>query len=62
MHKAKLKMDERGAEGAAGSGIQTLPMERPLPFKLDRAFLLMIAENLTPTMLFMGKIANPTGT
>ncbi|EPQ01464.1 Serpin A12 [Myotis brandtii] len=62
VHKAKLKIDEKGAEGAAGSGMQTLPMERPLTFKLNRAFLLMIAENLTPTMLFMGKITNPTGT
>ncbi|XP_008157778.2 serpin A12 [Eptesicus fuscus] len=61
-HKAKLKIDEKGAEGAAASGMQTLPMERPLTFKLNRPFLLMIAENLTPTMLFMGKIANPTGT
>lgn len=34
VHKAKLKIDEKGAEGAAGSGMQTLPMERPLTFKL----------------------------
>ncbi|XP_036281704.1 serpin A12 [Pipistrellus kuhlii] len=60
-HKAKLRIDEKGSEGAAGTGMQTLPMERPMTFKLDRAFLLMIAENLTPTMLFMGKIANPAG-
>ncbi|XP_016067974.1 PREDICTED: serpin A12 [Miniopterus natalensis] len=62
VHKAKLKIDEKGTEGAAGSGMQTLPMERPLSFKLNRSFLLMITENLTPTMLFMGKIANPAGT
>ncbi|XP_066198034.1 serpin A12 isoform X1 [Saccopteryx leptura] len=61
VHKAKLKIDEKGTEGAAGSGIQTLPMERPLVFKLNRPFLLMITENIIPTVLFMGKITNPAG-
>ncbi|KAF6132815.1 serpin family A member 12 [Phyllostomus discolor] len=62
VHKAKLKMDEKGTEGAAGSGMETLPMERPLVFKLNRPFLVIIVENLMSTMLFLGKITNPTGT
>ena len=62
MHKAKLKMDEKGTEGAAGSGMDTLPMEKPLVFKLNRPFLVIIAENIMSTILFLGKITNPTGT
>ncbi|XP_054422932.1 serpin A12 [Pteronotus mesoamericanus] len=62
VHKAKLRMDEKGTEGAAGSGMETLPMERPLVFKLNRPFLIMIVENNSSTVLFLGKISNPTGT
>lgn len=62
MHKAKLKMDEKGTEGAAGSGMQTLPMERPLTLKLNKPFLLAITENITSTILFIGRIADPAGT
>ncbi|XP_036887280.1 serpin A12 [Sturnira hondurensis] len=62
VHKAKMKMDEKGTEGAAGSGMGTLPMERPLVFKLNRPFLVMIVENIMSTTLFLGKITNPTGT
>ncbi|XP_036986103.2 serpin A12 [Artibeus jamaicensis] len=62
VHKAKLKMDEKGTEGATGSGMGTLPMERPLVFKLNRPFLVMIVENILSTVLFLGKITNPTGT
>ncbi|XP_019498005.1 PREDICTED: serpin A12 [Hipposideros armiger] len=62
VHKAKLKMDEKGTEAAAASGMQTLPMEMPLNFKLNRSFLLMITEDATRTVIFMGKIANPSGT
>ncbi|ELK01172.1 serpin A12 [Pteropus alecto] len=62
VHKAKLKMDEKGTEGAAGSGMQTLPMERPLTFKVNKPFLLAITENITSTILFIGRIADPAGT
>ncbi|XP_070449000.1 serpin A12 [Equus przewalskii] len=61
VHKAKLKMDEKGAEGAAGSGAQTLPMETPFIVKLNRPFLLIIVEKVTNSVLFLGKIDNPTG-
>lgn len=62
MHKAKLKMDEKGTEAAGTSGMQTLPMEMPFTFKLNSSFLLVITEDIMPSVLFMGKIANPAGT
>ncbi|XP_012594095.1 serpin A12 [Microcebus murinus] len=60
VHEAELKMDEKGTEGAAGSGAQTLPMETPMPVKINRPYILVVHETLTPSILFLGKIVNPT--
>lgn len=56
-----LKMDEKGTEGAAGSGAQTLPMETPLSIKLNKPFLVLIRDSVVSTIIFLGKIVNPTG-
>ncbi|KAL4692987.1 hypothetical protein H8959_016797 [Pygathrix nigripes] len=61
VHKAELKMDERGTEGAAGTGAQTLPMETPLVVKIDKPYLLLIYSEKIPSVLFLGKIVNPIG-
>ncbi|XP_045417385.1 serpin A12 [Lemur catta] len=61
VHEAELKMDEKGTEGAAGSGAQTLPMETPMPVKINKPYILIIHETLTPSILFLGKIVNPIG-
>ncbi|KAF4018103.1 hypothetical protein G4228_009826 [Cervus hanglu yarkandensis] len=61
VHKATLKMDEKGTEGAAGSGAQTLPMETPIRVKINHRFLLMIWETKMNNLLFFGKIVNPSG-
>ncbi|KAG8514315.1 Serpin A12, partial [Galemys pyrenaicus] len=60
VHKATMRMDEKGTEASAGSGAQTLPMEKPLAVKLNRPFLLVIWEKNTSSVLFLGKIADPT--
>lgn len=61
MHKAELKMDEKGTQGAAGSGAQTLPMETPQKVRINRPFMMMVYEKFTPSMIFLGKITNPAG-
>ncbi|XP_012870459.1 PREDICTED: serpin A12 [Dipodomys ordii] len=61
VHKAELKMDEKGTEGAAGSGAQTLPMETPEKLKLDRPYMLLLYEKITPSMIFLAKIVDPRG-
>ncbi|EDL81794.1 serine (or cysteine) peptidase inhibitor, clade A (alpha-1 antiproteinase, antitrypsin), member 12 [Rattus norvegicus] len=60
VHKAELRMNEKGTEGAAGSGAQTLPMETPRRMKLNAPFLMMIYENLMPSMIFLARIYNPS--
>lgn len=54
-------MDEKGMEGAAGSGAQTLPMETPQRIKINSPFLVMIYEKSLPSMIFLARINDPTG-
>ncbi|XP_032764753.1 serpin A12 [Rattus rattus] len=61
VHKAELRMNEKGTEGAAGSGAQTLPMETPRRMKLNAPFLMMIYEKLMPSMIFLARIYDPSG-
>uniref|UniRef100_A0A8D2CA21 Serpin domain-containing protein n=1 Tax=Sus scrofa TaxID=9823 RepID=A0A8D2CA21_PIG len=61
IHKAALKMDEQGAEGAAGSGMEVLPMQTRLKIKINRPFLLTIFDNSMNNILFIGRISNPSG-
>ncbi|KFW76007.1 hypothetical protein N305_01292, partial [Manacus vitellinus] len=59
-HKALLKIHENGTEAAAVTGIDFLPHSLPPIVKFDRPFLLLIVDQYTQSILFMGKIVNPT--
>lgn len=67
LHKAFIGVDEEGTEAAAatvvvmalaGSG---MPMEQPDPveMRVDRPFLFAIRDDVTGTILFMGRVTNP---
>ncbi|XP_010746356.1 alpha-1-antitrypsin homolog [Larimichthys crocea] len=59
-HQAMLSVDETGTEAAAATTIEIMPMRMPEVMKLDRPFLVFILEHGTRSILFMGKINNPT--
>ncbi|XP_033846920.1 alpha-1-antitrypsin homolog [Periophthalmus magnuspinnatus] len=59
-HKAVLSVDETGTEAAAATTIEVMPMSMPERMILDRPFLSFILEHSTKSILFMGKISNPT--
>ncbi|KAI3364489.1 hypothetical protein L3Q82_011278, partial [Scortum barcoo] len=59
-HKAVLSVDETGTEAAAATTIEVMPMSMPEIMKLDRPFMVFILEHSTKSILFMGKINNPT--
>lgn len=59
-HRAVLNVDERGTTAAASTIIEVLPMSMPETMKLDRPFLVFIVEESTKSLLFMGKINDPT--
>ncbi|NWU44216.1 A1AT protein, partial [Hylia prasina] len=58
-HKAVLKIHENGTEAAAGSSIDILPYSAPPVVKFNHPFLLLIVDQYTQSILFMGKIVNP---
>lgn len=59
-HKAVLSVDERGTEAAAVTTIEIMPMSLPNIINLNRPFLVFILEDSTKSILFMGKVTNPT--
>ncbi|MBN1434207.1 serpin family protein, partial [Candidatus Fermentibacterales bacterium] len=64
IHKAFVKVDETGTEAAAATavvmGIESCaPPETPIDLVLDRPFLFLVRDDLTGTILFMGRVANP---
>ncbi|XP_078130756.1 alpha-1-antitrypsin homolog [Sander vitreus] len=59
-HKALLSVTEMGTEAASSTILEMVPLSMPQSVKIDRPFLVFILENVTRSILFMGKISNPT--
>lgn len=70
IHKAFVEVDEKGTEAAAvtavsmNPAISIAPVNPPKPeiFRADHPFIFMIRENKTGSILFMGRVADPTKT
>ncbi|NXJ73749.1 IPSP inhibitor, partial [Trogon melanurus] len=60
IHKALLEVDEAGAEAAGATAIMLTRGVRPDIIEFNRPFIILISHKETSTVLFMGKIVNPT--
>jgi serpin B len=64
IHKAFVKVDETGTEAAAATAVvmamTAMPSSDPLELVLDRPFLFMVLDDLTGSILFMGRVADPS--
>lgn len=61
-HKSFLKVDEKGTEAAAATGLVVASVAAPAPrpvIHADRPYLFLIRERSTGAVLFMGRITNP---
>jgi len=67
LHKAFIEVDEEGTEAAAATAVimtteSISPSTEPIPvvFKADHPFLFFILDDSTGTVLFAGKVKDPT--
>jgi len=66
LHKAFIKVDEKGTEAAAATIVMMVTestMEEepePVEFTADRPFIFLIVEHSTNTILFMGRVLDPS--
>ncbi len=63
IHKAFVAVDEEGTEAAAATGIVrrlTAVRQPPPMFRADRPFLFLIRDKETGSVLFMGRVTDPT--
>ena len=60
LHKAVIKVDENGAEASAATGVVAVPTSIPESFAADRPFVFLIYDHVTRTILFLGRVTDPT--
>ena len=58
LHKAFVSVDEKGTEAAAVTQVIWIT-SMPPQLVCDRPFLIVIHEDVSGAILFMGRIANP---
>jgi serpin B len=62
VHKAFIKVDEKGTEAAAATAVVTGDTAGPPDsdtVKVDRPFLFFLRDRVTGTILFVGRVTNP---
>ena len=62
IHEAYVLVDEEGTEAAAASAVtmQDMAISEPLTFHADHPFLFFIRDDLTGSILFMGRVVDPS--
>lgn len=66
IHQAFVEVNEEGTEAAAATAVimgkGAAPLEEKIPvFRADHPFILLIQDNETGNILFMGRVNNPVG-
>lgn len=61
-HKAVLELNEDGARSTPNPVENAARLTFPLDYHLDRPFLFVLRDDVTGTLLFIGKILDPRST
>ncbi len=59
-HKAFVKVDEAGTEAAAATAVDVGRTSLPPQFRADHPFLFLIRDHVTGSVLFLGRVSDPT--
>jgi serpin B len=63
VHKAVMRVDEQGFEGAAATALAfrltSVDMSRPVPFYVDRPFLVLVRHARTGAIYFLARVVEP---
>ncbi|NWV65809.1 PEDF factor, partial [Malurus elegans] len=60
-HKAMLELSEDGERATPNPGANAARLTFPIEYHVDRPFLLVLRDDTTGTLLFIGKILDPRG-
>jgi serpin B len=64
IHQAMIDVNEEGSEAAAATAVvmsgKSFGLDLKEVFRADRPFIFMIVHNTTGSILFMGKLSNPS--
>ncbi|NWZ66506.1 PEDF factor, partial [Acrocephalus arundinaceus] len=60
-HKAMLELSEDGERSTPNPGANAARLTFPIEYHVDRPFLLVLRDDATGTLLFIGKILDPRG-
>jgi serpin B len=66
IHKTFIDVDEEGTEASAASAFGVMGAifaareEPPIPFTVDHPFVFLIRDNRSGSILFMGRMTDPT--
>lgn len=61
-HKAVLELSEDGARSTPNPVANAARLTFPLDYHLDRPFLFVLRDDITGTLLFIGKVLDPRST
>lgn len=60
LHNAWVSVDERGTEAAAATGVIMEIVSMPKEVRFDRPFIFLIYDRPTSSILFLGKVVDPS--
>jgi serpin B len=60
VHKAFVMVNEEGTEAAAATGAVIGPSSAGLSFQADHPFFFLIRDEVTGSVLFLGKVVDPS--
>ena len=59
VHQVRIEVDERGTEGASGSGVVLTKGPRLQEFTANRPFVFLIRDRSTGNVQFLGRVVDP---